>query len=65
MQASGGQLKKRLSSKTFPREAPANREFQLYQGRNLMGAKVSGYCGDVKNQPRLLILVVDITATRL
>lgn len=29
-----------------------------------MGAKISGYCGDVKKQPRLLILVVDIAATR-
>lgn len=64
MQASGGQLKKRLNNKTFPSEAPVNRKFKLYQGRNLMGAKISDYCMDFKKQPHLIIFIVDITAIR-
>lgn len=62
MQASGGQSKKRLNSKTFPREAPTcspvNTEFKLYWHRNLMGEKISGYCMGFKKQPHLITFLV-------
>lgn len=63
MQASRGQLKKRLNSKTFPSEAPVKRELKLYQCWNLMEANISADCLGLKKQPHLVILAVDTAAT--